>query len=168
MVGRARGVRRASLDPRRGWLDGVMISCIASTTTSASARRDLDDRPRSTKVLALRAGVCQDFAHLTIAALRASASRPATSAGYLADAAAARPAAARRRRRVARLAVGVRAGDRVGRPRSHQRRVADRALHHHGLGRDYADVMPLRGVIVGGRGQKMSVGVSVVPEAERR
>ena len=33
-------------------------------------------------------------------------------------------------------------------------------------GADYADVVPLRGVILGGRKQRMSVEVSVIPEQE--
>jgi len=33
-------------------------------------------------------------------------------------------------------------------------------------GADFADVVPLRGVILGGRGQSMGIAVSVIPEGE--
>ena len=35
-------------------------------------------------------------------------------------------------------------------------------------GADFADVVPLRGVLLGGRGQSMAVEVSVIPEGEER
>ena len=35
-------------------------------------------------------------------------------------------------------------------------------------GADFADVVPLRGVILGGRGQSMGVAVSVIPEREEQ
>ena len=35
-------------------------------------------------------------------------------------------------------------------------------------GADFADVVPLRGVILGGRGQSMGIAVSVIPEREEK
>ena len=42
--------------------------------------------------------------------------------------------------------------------------LADRRYITLAWGADFADVVPLRGVILGGRGQSMEVEVSVVPE----
>ena len=41
--------------------------------------------------------------------------------------------------------------------------LADRRYITLATGADFADVVPLRGVILGGRGQTMKVAVSVVP-----
>ena len=41
---------------------------------------------------------------------------------------------------------------------------ADRRHITLGWGGDFADVVPLRGVILGGRGQKMTTAVSVIPK----
>ena len=77
---------------------------------------------------------------------------------------AAGPAAPARRRRVACLGRGVLAAATAGsssiRPTT---RCADRRYITLAWGADFADVVPLRGVILGGRGQTMEVAVSVIP-----
>ncbi len=42
-------------------------------------------------------------------------------------------------------------------------RLADERYITLGWGSDFADAVPLRGVLLGGRGQRMSVAVSVIP-----
>jgi transglutaminase-like putative cysteine protease len=116
-----------------------------------------------TRVLAERHGVCQDFAHLQISCLRALGLRARYVSGYLlTDPPAGQP----------RL---------VGADASHAW-VSVRCPHHGWVdldptndvivdrrhvtiawGRDYGDVSPLRGVLLGGADHTLTVGVSVVP-----
>jgi transglutaminase-like putative cysteine protease len=117
-------------------------------------------------VLAERRGVCQDFAHLQIACLRALGLAARYVSGYLlTDPPPGRP----------RL---------VGADASHAW-IAIWCLRHGWLdldptndvvpgvrhitlawGRDYGDVSPLRGVVLGGRQQVLHVGVTVTPVPE--
>ena len=116
-----------------------------------------------TRVLSERRGVCQDFAHLQIAAVRALGLPARYVSGYLLTA-----------------------------PPDGQRRLVGADASHawvsvwcptHGWidldptndvipsirhitvawGRDYGDVSPLRGVVLGGREHRLHVGVSVYP-----
>jgi transglutaminase-like putative cysteine protease len=116
-----------------------------------------------TRVLAERHGVCQDFAHLQISCLRALRLRARYVSGYLlTDPPPGQP----------RL---------VGADASHAW-VSVRCPHHGWVdldptndvivdrrhvtiawGRDYGDVSPLRGVLLGGADHTLTVGVSVVP-----
>jgi transglutaminase-like putative cysteine protease len=116
-----------------------------------------------TRVLAERHGVCQDFAHLQISCLRALGLRARYVSGYLlTDPPAGQP----------RL---------IGADASHAW-VSVRCPHHGWVdldptndvivdrrhvtiawGRDYGDVSPLRGVLLGGAEHTLTVGVSVVP-----
>jgi transglutaminase-like putative cysteine protease len=116
-----------------------------------------------TRVLAERHGVCQDFAHLQISCLRALGLAARYVSGYLlTDPPAGQP----------RL---------IGADASHAW-VAVRCPHHGWVdldptndvivdrrhvtiawGRDYGDVSPLRGVLLGGAEHTLTVGVSVVP-----
>jgi transglutaminase-like putative cysteine protease len=116
-----------------------------------------------TRVLAERHGVCQDFAHLQISGLRALGLRARYVSGYLlTDPPAGQP----------RL---------IGADASHAW-VSVRCPHHGWVdldptndvivdrrhvtiawGRDYGDVSPLRGVLLGGAEHTLTVGVSMVP-----
>ena len=116
-----------------------------------------------TRVLAERHGVCQDFAHLQISCLRALGLPARYVSGYLlTDPPAGQP----------RL---------IGADASHAW-VSVRCPHHGWVdldptndvivdlrhvtiawGRDYGDVSPLRGVLLGGAEHTLTVGVSVVP-----
>ena len=116
------------------------------------------------EVLELRSGVCQDFAHVMLACLRGHGLPARYVSGYLRT----DPPPGR-----ARL-LGVDA--------SHAWVAAWSPLHGWvefdptndtladqryitlAWGADFADVVPLRGVILGGRGQSMEVEVSVIPE----
>ncbi len=83
------------------------------------------------EVFAKRAGVCQDFAHLGIACLRAIGLPARYVSGYLeTDPPPGRPEA-QGRRRVPRLAVGAARGGRLAPARPDERSARQRALHRH-------------------------------------
>lgn len=118
------------------------------------------------KVLADRRGVCQDFAHLQIACMRSVGLAARYVSGYLL----------------------------TDPPKGQKRLIGADASHawlsvwcpRHGWvdldptngmvpdirhvtiawGRDYGDVSPLKGVVLGGGHQTLHVGVSVIPEPE--
>ena len=116
------------------------------------------------EVLELRSGVCQDFAHVMLACLRGRGLPARYVSGYLLT----DPPPGR-----ARL---------LGADASHawvaayspnhgwvefdptNDTIADQRYITLAWGADFADVVPLRGVILGGRGQTMEVEVSVIPE----
>ena len=116
------------------------------------------------EVLELRSGVCQDFAHVMLACLRGHGLPARYVSGYLRT----DPPPGR-----ARL---------LGADASHawvgaylpghgwvefdptNDTLADQRYITLAWGADFADVVPLRGVILGGRGQSMAVEVSVIPE----
>jgi transglutaminase-like putative cysteine protease len=119
------------------------------------------------EVFAKRRGVCQDFAHVMIGCLRAIGLPAAYVSGYLLT----RPPPGQPRLLGADAShawvsvwcpllgwVGLDPTNAV---------TAGGATHVTlALGRDYGDVMPLRGVIRGGGAHTLSVEVSVVPEEE--
>ncbi len=152
-----------SLAVGRDWLDAV-------TDLMRRIHREFEFDPETTtvttsvdEVLAQRSGVCQDFAHVMLACLRSHGLPARYVSGYLLT----QPPAGR-----ARL---------LGADASHawvaayspnhgwvefdptNDTCADRRYITLATGGDFADVVPLRGVILGGRGQTMHVGVSVVP-----
>ena len=111
-----------------------------------------------------RRGVCQDFAHFQIACLRSLGLAARYVSGYLLT----DPPPGQ-----ARL---------IGADASHawlsvycphngwvdldptNDVIADERHITIGWGRDYSDVSPLRGVLLGGAGHRLFVGVSVVPQ----
>ena len=108
--------------------------------------------------LKARRGVCQDFSHVMIGALRSL--RPGRALRQRL------PAQRRRlpgRRGVARVGVGVRARQRLGGLRSDQRRAARHRTRDAGWGRDYGDVTPVKGIALGGGQQAVDVEVRVEP-----
>jgi len=118
------------------------------------------------KVLAERHGVCQDFAHLQIGCLRSVGLAARYVSGYvLTD-----PPKGHRR------LIGADASHAwlsVWCPRHGwvdldptNNLVPDLRHVTIGWGRDYGDVSPLKGVILGGGEQQLHVGVSVIPEPE--
>ncbi|WP_396271084.1 transglutaminase domain-containing protein [Ideonella sp.] len=119
---------------------------------------------RAPDVLRLRAGVCQDFAHLMIAACRAVGLPARYVSGYLLT----QPPPGRPRLIGADASHawvevwcpphGWLAFDPTNRclPADDHVQLA--------LGRDFADVAPLRGVIRGGQGAQMEVRVTVSPQ----
>jgi len=159
----ARAYAATSLLPGRDWFDAV---CDLMHRIHA----DFEFEPGATtvstsvdEVLRQRRGVCQDFAHLMLAGLRAHGLPAHYVSGYLlTDAPPGQP----------RL-LGVDAshawvaaycpqhGWVEFDPTNNQR--ADRCYITLAWGGDFADVMPLRGVILGGGEQVMQVRVSVTP-----
>ncbi|MEO8524057.1 MAG: transglutaminase family protein [Caldimonas sp.] len=116
------------------------------------------------EVLELRGGVCQDFAHVMLACLRGRGLPARYVSGYLLT----DPPPGRER------LLGADASHAwVAAYSPHHGWVefdptndtlADRRYITLAWGADFADVVPLRGVILGGRGQSMEVEVSVIPE----
>jgi transglutaminase-like putative cysteine protease len=152
-----------SLAPGRDWLEAVtdLMQRIhahfefdpGATTVSTSVD----------EVLYQRRGVCQDFAHLMLACLRGHGLPARYVSGYLltnppegqprlmgVDASHAWVAAYS-------PATGWVEFD----PTNNQ--LADRRYITLAWGADFADVVPLRGVILGGGAQEMDVSVSVIP-----
>ena len=116
------------------------------------------------KVMAQRAGVCQDFSHLMIAGLRSLGLPARYVSGYLRT----RPPpgqAARRGADQSHAWVGAWMGPSHGwldLDPTNDLIVADEHVVL-GWGRDYGDVSPVRGVILGGGEQTLSVGVDLEP-----
>jgi len=106
------------------------------------------------EVLALRAGVCQDFAHLFIAVARAMGVPSRYVSGYIHSQGAAGAAPASH----AWAEAWVPRRGWVGYDATHPVRTTD---HHVRLavGRDYSDAAPTRGIYVGSASGKMEVSV---------
>jgi len=155
---------RASFAPRRPLL-------AAATALMNTINSEFTYDPKATQiatplleVFASRRGVCQDFAHLMLACLRSLGLSARYVSGYL------RTSHAAGRARL------------VGADASHawvslycpltgwvdfdptNRVIADSAHVTVAWGRDFGDVSPLRGVILGGGAHELDVAVSVVPE----
>jgi transglutaminase-like putative cysteine protease len=113
---------------------------------------------------ALRRGVCQDFAHIMISGLRGIGLPAAYVSGYLRSAPrtdATRLQGSEAMHAWVLLWCGAAAGW-VGVDPTN----AVLAKEEHvmlAIGRDYTDVAPVDGVILGSRGQRMEVAVSVTP-----
>ena len=117
------------------------------------------------QVLAQRAGVCQDFSHLMIAGLRAIGLPARYVSGYIRT----RPPPGQVRRRGADQShawVGCWLGPDHGWIDLDPTNGIIVAEEHVvlGWGRDYGDVSPIRGVILGGGSHKVSVSVDLEPE----
>lgn len=127
--------------------------------------------PKATEVttpineaFARRAGVCQDFAHIMISALRGLGVPAAYVSGYIRTIAP--PGKPRLEGADASHAwVSVWCGDEFG-WHDLDPTNAIQIAHDHivvARGRDYADVSPVDGVILGSGGQKLTVSVDVEP-----
>jgi transglutaminase-like putative cysteine protease len=153
----------SSFPPGRDGIDALM-------DLTQRIHRDFIYDPRATtvtthveEVLRLRRGVCQDFAHLMISCLRSIGLPARYVSGYVMT----YPAPGKSRL--------------VGADASHawvachlpstgwvaldptNAKFADHEFVTLGWGRDFADVTPLRGVVLGAADQSLSVGVSVQP-----
>lgn len=140
----------------------------------ARIRHDFAFRPGVTtvstpiaQVLASRAGVCQDFAHVMIAGLRALGLPARYVSGYVRT----RPRPGQPRRQGADQShawVGAWLGPEHGwvdLDPTNDIVVRDEHVVL-GWGRDYADVSPLRGVLLGGGAHALSVAVDLDPMQE--
>ncbi|MGZ5733912.1 MAG: transglutaminase family protein [Caldimonas sp.] len=160
----ARAYAAPSFAAERDWLEAVV-------DLRHRIHADFEFEPGATtvatqvdEVLEQRSGVCQDFAHVMLACLRGQGLPARYVSGYLRT----DPPPGR-----ARLLGADASHAWVGAyspehgwvefdPTNDTR--ADRRYITLAWGADFADVVPLRGVILGGRGQSMSVEVSVIPE----
>ncbi len=153
----------ATLAPGRDWLE-------ATTELMQRIYREFDFEPGTTtvttsvdEVLAQRSGVCQDFAHVMIACLRSHGLPARYVSGYLLT----QPPPGHERLLGADVSHAWVAAYSPCHgwveldPTNDQ--LADRRYITLASGGDFADVVPLRGVILGGRGQKMRIAVSVIP-----
>ena len=154
-----------SFTPRRPWLD-----CMLDLTRRIKRDFAYDQTATSVstpvrEVLEHRRGVCQDFAHLMISCLRSLQLPARYVSGYVLTARAGDPA-------------GL-----TGSDASHawiasfspvhgwvafdptNGKLADTEFVTLGWGREFSDVTPLRGVVLGGGSQKLTVRVSVKPIA---
>nr|HET7858030.1 transglutaminase family protein [Caldimonas sp.] len=158
----------ATFAPGREWLD-------ATTELMQRIYREFDFEPGTTtvttsvdEVLAQRSGVCQDFAHVMIACLRSHGVPARYVSGYLLT----QPPPGQERLLGADVshawvaAYSPRHGWVEFDPTNDQ--LADRRYITLASGADFADVVPLRGVLLGGRDQKMRVAVSVIPRQGMR
>jgi transglutaminase-like putative cysteine protease len=116
-------------------------------------------------VLRLRAGVCQDFAHLMIAGLRGLGLPARYVSGYIRT----RPPPGQKKRRGSDQShawVGAWLGPEHGwvdLDPTNDLIVSDEHVIL-GWGRDYADVSPVRGVLLGGGAHSVSVSVDLESE----
>lgn len=169
----------ADLDPWiASFLDDAHPLEAALAALTAAIHREFRYDPRATavgtpvsEVLQRRAGVCQDFAHLLLACLRRAGLAARYVSGYLLTA----PPPGQPRLRGADAShawVAVALPGRDGRrvrwlefdPTNGGR--ADQRYVVLGWGRDFGDVSPLRGVILGGGEHRLEVQVTVSPEDE--
>ena len=118
---------------------------------------------------ALRRGVCQDFAHIMISGLRGIGLPAAYVSGYLRSVPRTdRDAAARRRRHACLGDAVVRRREPAGSGSIRPMRCSAGEDHVMlAIGRDYTDVAPMDGVILGSGGQRIDVAVGVTPAADR-
>jgi transglutaminase-like putative cysteine protease len=119
------------------------------------------------EVFAMRQGVCQDFAHLEIACLRSLGLAARYVSGYLLT----RPPEGKEKligSDASHAWLSVYAGD-AGWVDFDPTNNAMPGLDHitFAWGRDYGDVSPINGFIVGGGAHKVSVAVDVGPQAAR-
>lgn len=163
LSGRARDYAQRYLTPGRDWLEGVLALMHA-------IHADFEFEPGATtvstsvdEVLTQRSGVCQDFAHVMLAGLRSLGLPARYVSGYLlTDPPPGQPRLAgvdATHAWVAAYAPGL--GWVEFDPTNNQ--MADQRYITLAWGCDFGDVVPLRGVILGGGEQQMEVRVSVTP-----
>jgi len=146
-----------------------VLACLLDLTSRIA--RDFRFRPGVTtistpiaRVLEMRAGVCQDFAHLMIGGLRAMGLPARYVSGYVRT----RPAPGQAKRRGADVShawVGCWLGPDHGwidLDPTNDLVVGDEHVVL-GWGRDFADVSPLHGLLLGGGKHTLSVGVDLEP-----
>lgn len=161
----ARAYALESFPPGRPILAGLI-------ELNGRIRRDFAFRPGATtvstpvaKVMSQRAGVCQDFSHLMVSGLRGLGLPARYVSGYLRT----RPPPGGVKRRGADAShawVGAWLGDRDGWVDLDPTNDLVVQTEHVvlGFGRDYADVSPVRGVILGGGDHRVSVAVDLDAE----
>jgi transglutaminase-like putative cysteine protease len=168
LVPLSEGARRyaaSSLGHGRDWIETV-------SDLMHRIHADFEFQPGATtvstsvdEVLHQRRGVCQDFAHLMLACLRGHGLPARYVSGYLlTDPPAGRPRLMGADASHAWVAAWSPAHGWVEFDPTNDQ-LADERYITLGWGADFADVVPLRGVILGGGMQEMGVSVSVVPSS---
>lgn len=121
------------------------------------------------EVIAMKRGVCQDFAHLMIAGLRGRGLPARYVSGYIRTLPS-KAGAFHRGSDASHAWVSVWCGDSLGWIEFDP--TNDRIVENEHIvvayGRDYSDVTPLRGVILGGGRHTLSVGVDVTELPEQQ
>ncbi len=156
---------RASFPPGRPILAALIELNTRIATEFRFAPGVTSTSTKVEEILRLKRGVCQDFTHLMIAALRALGLPARYMSGYIRT----KPLPGQARRRGADQShawVGAWMGDEhgwVGLDPTNAIIVRD---EHVVLawGRDFADISPLRGVILGGGAHRLTVSVDLEPE----
>jgi len=159
----ARGYAAPCFAPGRDWLQAV-------TALMTAIHHDFEFDPEATtvstqvdEVLQHRRGVCQDFAHLMLACLRAHGLPARYVSGYLlTDPPPGQPRLMGVDASHAWVAAWSPECGWVEFDPTNNQRVDARYITL-GWGADFADVAPLRGVILGGGEQTLDVSVSVMP-----
>ncbi len=161
----ARRYAAEHLRPGRDWLEAV-------DALMAAIHRDFEFDPEATtvstsvdEVLQQRRGVCQDFTHLMLACLRAHGLPARYVSGYLlTEPPPGQPRLMGVDASHAWVAAYAPAHGWVEFDPTNLTR-GDRRYITLAWGADFADVVPLRGVILGGGEQQLDVSVSVMPRA---
>lgn len=163
VLARTRAWAEPSFGPGRPWLEAVF-------ELTRRIQQEFEYDPEATnvftsvaEVLELKRGVCQDYAHLMLSALRSLGMAARYVSGYVLN---------HSRTDGARL---------TGADASHawvaawcpgldwvafdptNGKLADQEFVTLGWGREYLDVTPLRGVVLGAASQKLAVAVKVIP-----
>lgn len=162
VLARTRAFAAPSFAPGRPWLDAVLdLTCRIprefaydpeATTVSTSVAEVLD----------LKRGVCQDYAHLMLSALRSLGIAARYVSGYVLNrdpAGLPMSGADASHAWVAAHCPGL--GWVAFDPTNGK--LADQEFITLGWGREYLDVTPLRGVVLGASSQHLSVAVKVTP-----
>lgn len=143
----------------------------AARELTSRIRKDFDYDPDATdistplaEVFAGKAGVCQDFAHVEIAALRAHGLAAAYVSGYIRTVHS-KEEAALRGADASHAWIAVWCGEAAGWVHLDPTNDLVAREDHVAVawGRDFSDVSPLRGVILGGGKHSYGVAVSLIP-----
>lgn len=163
LLPKARAYAAPSFAPGRPWLEALLeLTC--------RIKREFIYDPKATtvdtgvfKVLDQKRGVCQDYAHLMLSSLRSLGIAARYVSGYVLN----RPRADGTRLTGADAShawvaahcpgLGWVAFDPTN------GKLADQEFVTLGWGREFLDVTPLRGVVMGSASQQLSVAVSVTP-----
>lgn len=165
---------RPSFPPGRPLIDAAreLMQRVHADFTYAS--RSTEINTPAAEALAQRRGVCQDFSHVMLACLRSLGLPARYVSGYLLT----HPPAGQPRlvgSDASHAWVAVFLPDVAARHDGHGWYDLDPTNHRDGwgtpgedfvrlaVGRDYADISPMRGVIHGGHGHRLDVGVTVEP-----
>jgi transglutaminase-like putative cysteine protease len=155
---------RESFAPRRPILEAAieLIGRLKSDITYEIGATTVTTTPPMS--FALRRGVCQDFAHIMISGLRGIGLPAAYVSGYLRSAPSSDPSHLQGSEAM-HAWVMLWCGNVIGWIGLDPTNAILAAGDHVTLaiGRDYTDVAPVDGVILGSGGQQMSVSVSVTP-----